>query len=131
MQLPQLLCSLFIAHSKVIIFKERKLTYFKRILFGLFIVILLGTLVPEKIQIPVTGASTHDWNQETFWYESWGSSRVHKGIDIFGKVGTTVISAGDGFVIFKGDVEKGGNAVAVLGPKWRIHYYAHMRRHYF
>ncbi|KZW99787.1 hypothetical protein JL49_15670 [Pseudoalteromonas luteoviolacea] len=102
------------------------MTYFKRTLFGLFLLILLGTLVPEKIQVPVAGAVASDWNQNTFWYEPWGSSGVHKGIDIFGKVGTTVISAVDGFVIFEGHVEKGGNVVAVLGPKWRIHYYAHL-----
>lgn len=23
--------------------------------------------------------------------------------------------------------EKGGNVVAVLGPKWRVHYYAHLQ----
>ncbi|KZN48846.1 M23 family metallopeptidase [Pseudoalteromonas luteoviolacea] len=103
------------------------MTYFKRTLFGLFLLILLGTLVPEKIQVTVAGAVASDWNQNTFWYEPWGSSGVHKGVDIFGKVGTAVISAVDGFVIYKGHVDKGGNVVAVLGPKWRIHYYAHLK----
>jgi len=33
----------------------------------------------------VLGATPKDWNHATFWYEPWGKSGVHKGIDIFGK----------------------------------------------
>ena len=29
-------------------------------------------------------------------------------------------------VIFAGRIDRGGNVLLVLGPKWRVHYYAHM-----
>ena len=72
------------------------------------------------------GASVSDWNHNTFWYEPWGTSGVHKGIDIFGKKNTPVLASTSGIVIFSGELGKGGNAIAVLGPKWRIHYFAHL-----
>ena len=49
-----------------------------------------------------------------------------KGIDIFAKQGTPVLSAVSGMVIFTGNIDMGGNVVAVIWPKWRIHYYAHL-----
>ena len=88
--------------------------------------LLIGLLIPEEIIIPVQGATKSDWNHETFWYEPWGSSGVHKGIDIFGSKHTPVVAATSGLVIFSGVLSKGGNAIAVLGPKWRIHYFAHL-----
>ncbi len=96
-----------------------------------FLIMLLfsfsvGLLLPENMTIPVKNATSADWNHNTFWYEPWGSSVVHKGIDIFGKKGTTVIPATTGIVLYRGQLKKGGNVVAVLGPKWRIHYYAHL-----
>jgi murein DD-endopeptidase MepM/ murein hydrolase activator NlpD len=51
---------------------------------------------------------------------------VHKGIDIFAPKGSRVISSSYGLVIFTGNIKLGGNVVAVLGPKWHIHYYAHL-----
>lgn len=89
-------------------------------------IIVLGTLIPENLVIPVKGASANDWNHKTFWFEPWGSSGVHKGIDIFGKKGTPVLASTSGFVVFSGTFRKGGNAVAILGPKWRIHYFSHL-----
>ena len=32
-----------------------------------------------------------------------------------------------GIVLFTGHLNLGGNVVVVLGPKWRIHYYAHLQ----
>lgn len=96
------------------------------VLAALSITGIVVFLLPENAIIPVQNATTKDWNQQTFWYEPWGSSGVHKGIDIFGSKGTPLLSATGGVVIFSGDVSKGGNVIAVLGPKWRIHYYAHM-----
>ncbi|WP_245555292.1 M23 family metallopeptidase [Hahella ganghwensis] len=90
------------------------------------IIIVLGYLLPERISMPVKGATSADWNQDTFWYEPWGSSGVHKGIDIFGHQGVDVVSAVDGLVVFSGTIAKGGQVVVILGPKWRIHYYAHL-----
>lgn len=89
-------------------------------------VLVAGFLVPERIQIPVMGASKRDWHPRSFWFEPWGTSGVHKGIDIFGKLGTGVTSTTDGIVLVAGDRPKGGHVVLVLGPKWRLHYFAHL-----
>jgi len=79
-----------------------------------------------NLAIPVRNATTADWNHKTFWHKPWGKSGVHKGIDIFATEGTPVIAAASGLVIYAGTVSLGGNVVAVLGPQWRIHYYAHL-----
>ena len=97
------------------------------ILLIFLVFICAGLAMPEKLVIPVEGASSDDWNHNTFWYEPWGSSGVHKGVDIFGAKGKPVQSATLGYVIYTGELGKGGNVVAVLGPKWRVHYYAHMQ----
>ena len=88
--------------------------------------ICVGYILPEKMAIPVYGAKTTDWNHKTFWYEPWGKSGVHKGIDIFAKKGTPLLSATNGVVLYDGKLGIGGNVIAVLGPKWKIHYYAHL-----
>lgn len=88
--------------------------------------LLAGFLIPETLVIPVSGATPADWNEDTFWYEPWGASGVHKGIDIFGTKGTPAVAASGGIVVFSGSGNMGGNYVVVLGPKWRLHYYAHL-----
>lgn len=50
---------------------------------------------------------------------------MHRGIDIFAPQGRKVVSASSGVVIYAGTLKDGGNVVAVLGPKWRVHY-AHL-----
>ena len=90
------------------------------------VVLLAGFAVPEGGVIPVQGASATDWNPKSFWFEPWGKSGVHKGIDIFARKGALVLSSTYGIVIYDGRLGIGGNVVAVLGPKWRIHYYAHL-----
>ena len=97
---------------------------FKRIFLALC---FLGFLLPQRLVMPVKGATTHDWNHRSFWYEPWGKSGVHKGIDIFAKKGTTLLASTDGIVIFKGKLALGGNVIALLGAKWRVHYYAHLK----
>jgi len=99
----------------------------KTVLLGLLAVWLAGFLVPERIQIPVVGASKKDWHPRSFWFEPWGTSGVHKGIDIFGKLGTGVTSTTDGLVVYTGQLGKGGNVVLILGPRWRFHYFAHLQ----
>ncbi len=99
---------------------------FKRIGLGFLLLLAIGFLVPERLLIPVRGASTSDWNKDTFWYEPWGASGVHKGIDIFAVKGEDVIAATSGLVLYVGSNDLGGNIVVTLGPKWRLHYYAHM-----
>lgn len=93
---------------------------------GFFVILVTGFLIPEKRVNPVIGASKSDWNKDSFWYEPWGSSGVHKGIDIFADKGTVLVSSTYSFVIYQGQLRKGGNVVLALGPKWRFHYYAHL-----
>ena len=91
------------------------------------VTVIGGLCLPENLITPVKGATSNDWNHQTFWYSPWGASGVHKGIDIFGKRHQQVISPISGFVIFSGELTRGGHAIAVLGPKWRIHYMAHLQ----
>lgn len=96
--------------------------------FFLFIatVIIAGCNIHQSEIIPVQNATSKDWNADSYWYHPWGKSGVHKGIDIFAKRGTPVFSSVSGLVLFTGQIEMGGNVVAVLGPQWRIYYYAHL-----
>ena len=89
-------------------------------------VILGGFLFPGDMVIPVSGASKKDWNPHSFWHHPWGASGVHKGIDIFARNGAPVLSAQTGVVVYQGTLSLGGNVVAIIGPKWRICYYAHL-----
>ena len=96
------------------------------ILLGVLLPVFVGFLIPEPRLIPVAGATSKDWNAETFWYEPWGKSGVHKGIDIFAGKGTNVIATTNMLVLYQGSISRGGNVVVALGPKWRIHYFAHL-----
>lgn len=90
------------------------------------VAILAGFMLPEPVAIPVKNATAKDWHKDTFWYEPWGSSGVHKGVDIFASEGTPVIAATHQWILYQGEIAKGGKVVLALGPKWRIHYYAHL-----
>ena len=90
-------------------------------------VLVAGFAIPERLVVPVQGATRSDWNPATFWHSPWGASGVHKGIDIFAKEGTPVVAAAPGLVLYSGTLALGGNVVIVAGPKWRLHYYAHLR----
>lgn len=92
----------------------------------LLTIVIAGFLLPEHPRIPVQGATRADWNQKSFWFEPWGKSGVHKGIDIFAKQGAPVTAAVPGLVVYRGQMGIGGNVALVLGPKWRLHYYAHL-----
>jgi len=100
--------------------------HLKRVLIGFSLIILAGFFIPEPRVIPVDSATEKDWNRNTFWFYPWGSSIVHKGIDIFGKKGTPVIASTHMLIIYSGNIKKGGNVILGLGPKWRLHYFAHM-----
>jgi murein DD-endopeptidase MepM/ murein hydrolase activator NlpD len=102
------------------------MTKTRKVLIAIFAIFAVGFVIPERIEIPVVGAAKSDWNQKSFWFEPWGTSGVHKGIDIFGKLGTGVTSTTDGIVVYTGEIRKGGKVVIVLGPKWRFHYFAHL-----
>jgi murein DD-endopeptidase MepM/ murein hydrolase activator NlpD len=90
-------------------------------------ILVAGLLLPERLVIPVAGATRADWNARTFWFRPWGRSGVHRGIDIFARQGTPVVAASSGVVLYAGTLRDGGNVVAILGPTWRVHYYAHLR----
>ena len=90
------------------------------------VILALGLLLPARGVIPVQSATAKDWNANSFWFAPWDKSGVHKGIDIFAKKGTPVIASTSGLVVYTGNIAMGGNVVAVLGPQWRIYYYAHL-----
>ncbi len=105
---------------------SRKRSIVKRIGIGVVLVVLVGFLIPERSVVPVAGATVSDWNENTLWYEPWGASGVHKGIDVFAPEGTGVLAATGGLVVFQGSNDLGGNIILIPGPKWRFHYYAHL-----
>jgi len=99
----------------------------RNLLVTLVVVMVLGLLIPEHWQLPVQGADRRSYDQRSYWYYPWGKSVTHKGVDIFAKVGTPVNSATGGLVVYTGVMGRGGNVVLVLGPKWRLHYFAHLK----
>lgn len=99
----------------------------KKTLLFVIAILAVGFLLPESKTIPVAGASAKDWHPKSFWFEPWGTSGVHKGIDIFAKRDTPLLSTTAGVVVYTGNFAKGGNVVVVLGPKWRLHYFAHLQ----
>ena len=99
----------------------------KRIILAGILILLIGFMIPQNLIIPVKGATSKDYHAETFWYYPWGKSITHKGVDIFAKAGTDVLSATSGIVIYDGELGRGGNVIIILGPKWRLHYFAHLK----
>jgi len=98
----------------------------KKIFWFLIVILIAGLLIPEHFSMPVEGAKKADYNQKSFWYYPWGRSGTHKGVDIFAKKGTNLNASVSGIVLYSGTIQMGGNVVLILGPKWRLHYYAHM-----
>lgn len=76
--------------------------------------------------MPVRGATSSDYNSDSFWHHPWGRSITHKGVDVFARKGTSIHSSTAGVVVYTGYASSGGNVVLVFGPKWRLHYYAHL-----
>ena len=98
----------------------------KKISWTLLAVFIIGLILPQNLKMPVCGADSNDYNHKSFWYYPWGKSIVHKGVDIFAKKGTPIKSSTYGLVLATGELGKGGKLVLILGPKWRLHYYAHL-----
>lgn len=96
------------------------------ILFASVIILVAGYIPPSRLIIPVAGATEADWSHDSFWYEPWGASVVHKGVDIFGRPSQAVIAPSECIVFFAGDLGRGGNSVACLGWKWRVHIFLHL-----
>jgi len=84
-------------------------------------------MIPQNLINPVEGATPSDWNEDSFWFYPWGNSVTHKGIDIFAPEGTNAVASTYGIVVYQGNNAVGGNFVVILGPKWRFHYYAHLK----
>lgn len=108
--------------SELVTMKKRT-----KVLLFLLIILIIGFILPQNLSIPVQNASSNDYNPESFWYYPWGKSVTHKGVDIFAERGRPVTAATGGLVLFAGEVGLGGKALIVLGPKWRVHYYAHLQ----
>jgi murein DD-endopeptidase MepM/ murein hydrolase activator NlpD len=89
-------------------------------------VLVIGFLIPQNLKMPVENATSSDYNPNSFWYFPWGKSGTHKGVDVFADKGTIINSSTSGLVLYCGNISRGGNFVLVLGPKWRLHYYAHL-----
>jgi len=98
----------------------------KKILISFLAVLVIGFLIPQDLQMPVEGANKSDYNSKSFWFYPWGKSVTHKGVDVFANKGTQINSATSGVVLYSGEISMGGKFVLILGPKWRLHYYAHM-----
>ena len=98
----------------------------KRIGKLILCVFVIGLLLPQNMQMPVDGANDKSYHPKSFWHGGWGSSVVHKGVDIFAKRGTPIHASTYGLVLASMELGKGGKCVLVLGPKWRLHYYAHL-----
>jgi peptidoglycan LD-endopeptidase LytH len=101
--------------------------FMKKLTVLLLFALAVGMLIPQKFENPVENAGKNSYHPKSFWYYPWGRSGTHKGVDIFAKAGTPVNSSTGGLVIYKGEIKVGGKVVIVLGPKWRIHYYAHLQ----
>ncbi|MCB1051597.1 MAG: M23 family metallopeptidase [Acidobacteria bacterium] len=80
----------------------------------------------QSLIIPVQFAQRSDWNASSFWHAPWGSSGVHKGIDIFAQKGTPVLAPCSGWVLSRGNGPKSGLTVLMLGPNLRLHYMGHL-----
>lgn len=107
-----------------------RLTKKRIFLLSLIFIFSVGLIIPQELKMPVENATSADYNSKSFWYYPWGKSVTHKGVDIFAKKGTNIHSATKGVIIYTGHIKLGGNIAIVLGPKWRLHYYAHMNEVY-
>ena len=99
--------------------------YILIIAFALLIILLASNYSNWIFIAPVKGCTKYSYSQNGF-----GAPRVghkHKGVDIFAKSGTPVISASKGIVIYTGVLSLGGNVVVVFGPAFKTHYYAHLK----
>ena len=93
--------------------------------FG-FTAVAILLLTQPQLEIPVAGATKLDWNPRTFWYEPWGPSIVHRGIDIFGQTGQSVIAPTDIMIFYTGEIPVGGKIVLGMDRSLRVHYFAHL-----
>lgn len=94
------------------------------VIAGLCIFAFIYARIPEPIIMPVKNTNRYSYDQNSFGAPRVGHS--HKGVDIFARKGTPVLSATSGIVVYTGVLSLGGNVVVVLSPTLKFHYYAHL-----
>ncbi len=82
---------------------------------------------PLVLPIPVKGVKPSQLVDT--WNSARSNNRLHEGIDIFARRGTSVWSTTEGIVLSVGTNNLGGKVVWVLGPGGHRHYYAHLDRY--
>ncbi len=105
--------------------KNKKRTWLDKTFNSLLIIIFFCLIIPQSFVLPVEKMKKSDYNQKSYWHYPWGKSGTHKGVDIFGKKGTSVVSPVRGFTFATGNGKHSGKYVIVLGPKLRFHYFAY------
>lgn len=101
---------------------------FRKFLFSVLLVWLGAVFLMPAPIIPVEGATVQSWNPQSFWYEPWGPSIVHKGIDIFAPKGRPIIAPTAGLILYTGAIDRGGQVALMITPSLRVHYFAHLDR---
>ena len=92
-----------------------------------FLARLVTSRPPSEVTIPVAGVLKR--NILDTWGAPRSGGRPHKGVDIFARRGTPVLSATEGIVSRVGTNRLGGQVINVLGPGRQLHYYAHLDRY--
>jgi murein DD-endopeptidase MepM/ murein hydrolase activator NlpD len=87
---------------------------------------LVAAPAPTALPVPVRGVAPRALADS--WGAPRGGGRRHRGIDIFARRGTAVLSPVSGLVLDVGRDRLGGNVVKVLGPGPQVHYFAHLDR---
>tara|TARA_A100001234_G_C12575390_1_gene363680 strand:- start:416 stop:973 length:558 start_codon:yes stop_codon:yes gene_type:complete len=106
--------------------KRKKRTRLDKFVNTLIIFVFILLILPQSFVLPVEGMKKNDYNQNSYWHYPWGKSGTHKGVDIFGRKGTNVVSSVRGFTFATGNGKRSGKYVIILGPKLRFHYFAHL-----
>ena len=106
--------------------KHKTRTWLDKTVNATVLLIAFFLLLPQSFVLPVKEMKKSDYNQESYWHYPWGKSGTHKGVDIFGKKGSPVLSCVRGFTIATGDGKRSGKYIVLLGPKLHFHYFAHL-----
>jgi murein DD-endopeptidase MepM/ murein hydrolase activator NlpD len=82
---------------------------------------------PRALKVPVRGIAARSLRDS--WDAPRSGGRHHRGIDIFARRGTPIVSPVSGLVLDVGTNRLGGQVVTVLGPGLEVHYFAHLDRY--
>ena len=102
--------------------------FIKILVLVLLVILVLGFFLPERKFLPLPFETTTNitYDSLSFWYYPWGNNTVHKGVDFFGEKGQIITSPTYGVVLRKGYGTIAGNYIYILGPRWKIYYFAHL-----